>query len=135
MLPTLCQNDATMVPGSAANSKNTMKNECRNRYTNVLLLKRYQKSNKWAHGAILCRIRVKERSSSGGSQLPTAMYPLRASENRVPCKGQGAYGNLQWLCRFGCQKKTKFLRQIMKQLYVLLYFRRKCRKDTKDDAR
>ena len=41
-----------------------------------------------------------------GSQLPTAMYPLRALESCVPFKGKGAYGNLQWLCRFGCQQKN-----------------------------
>ena len=36
-----------------------------------------------------------------GSQLPAAMYPLRASESRRAWKNEGAYGYLQGLCRLG----------------------------------
>ena len=66
--------------------------------------------------------------SSGGfsqildwSQLPTAMYPLRALENCVPCKGKGAYGNLQWLCRFGCQRKVQFLEKYEKTKRFIIF--------------
>ena len=67
-------------------------------------------------------------TARSGSQLPTAMYPLRALENCVPCKGKGAYGNLQWLCRFGCQTKIKFLEKYDNSLkekkykFVILIF-------------
>ena len=49
-----------------------------------------------------------------GSQLPAAIYPLQAEENSVFCQGKGAYGNLQWLCRFGCQTKVQFLEKYEK---------------------
>ena len=47
-------------------------------------------------------------AARSGSQLPTAMYPLRALESCVPFKAKGAYGSLQWLCRLGCQIKSNF---------------------------
>ena len=47
-------------------------------------------------------------AARSGSQLPTAMYPLRALESCVPFKAKGAYGSLQWLCRLGCQAKSTF---------------------------
>ena len=60
-------------------------------------------------------------AARSGSQLPTAMYPLRALENCVPCKGKGAYGNLQWLCRFGCQTKVQFLEKYEKTKRFIIF--------------
>ena len=42
------------------------------------------------------------------SQLPAAIYPLRAYDNCVLCKGEGAHGHLQWPRKFGCRKNLYF---------------------------
>ena len=48
----LCQNDAKKGPEIATKSKNTVKNERRNRCGNLLLSKMCRKSNKLAQGLI-----------------------------------------------------------------------------------
>ena len=62
----LCQNDAKKGSEIATKSKNTVKNERRNRCENLLLFKRCRKSKKLAQGVILSRYGAKDWSSGGG---------------------------------------------------------------------